>query len=48
MTSDTPLPQVDFRTEPAQYQHWRLDIAGPVATLTMDVAEQGGLVPATS
>ena len=45
MTSDTPLPQVDFRTEPAQYRHWRLDIAGPVATLTMDVAEQGGLVP---
>jgi benzoyl-CoA-dihydrodiol lyase len=45
MTSDAPLPQVDFRTEPAQYQHWRLDIAGPVATLTMDVAEQGGLVP---
>ncbi len=45
MTSDTPLPQVDFRTDPAQYQHWRLDIAGPVATLTMDVAEQGGLVP---
>src|ERR1700739_3509593 len=45
MTSDTPLPQVDFRTEPAQYQHWRLDIARPVATLTMDVAEQGGLVP---
>src|SRR5246127_2735757 len=44
MTSDTPLPQVDFRTEPAQYQHWRLDIAGPVATLTMDVSEQGGLV----
>jgi benzoyl-CoA-dihydrodiol lyase len=45
MTSDAPLPQVDFRTEPAQYRHWRLDVAGPVATLTMDVAEQGGLVP---
>ena len=45
MTSDTPLPQVDFRTEPAQYRHWRLDVDGPVATLTMDVAEQGGLVP---
>jgi benzoyl-CoA-dihydrodiol lyase len=45
MTSDTPLPQVDFRTDPAQYRHWRLDCAGPVATLTMDVAEQGGLVP---
>ncbi|MGP8000655.1 MAG: 2,3-epoxybenzoyl-CoA dihydrolase [Streptosporangiaceae bacterium] len=40
-----PLPQVEFRTEPAQYQHWRLACAGPVATLTMDVAEQGGLVP---
>jgi len=40
-----PLPQVDFRTEPAQYQHWRLACDGPVATLTMDVAEQGGLVP---
>ena len=40
-----PLPQVDFRTEPAQYRHWRLSCAGPVATLTMDVAEQGGLAP---
>ena len=28
MTSDTPLPQVDFRTEPAQYRHWRLDSTG--------------------
>ncbi|HEY2128576.1 MAG TPA: 2,3-epoxybenzoyl-CoA dihydrolase [Streptosporangiaceae bacterium] len=45
MTSETPLPQVDFRTEPAQYRHWRLSCAGPVATLTMDVAEQGGLAP---
>ncbi len=39
------LPQVDFRTEPARYRHWRLACDGPVATLTMDVAEQGGLVP---
>jgi benzoyl-CoA-dihydrodiol lyase len=45
MTNETPLPQVDFRTEPARYRHWRLDCAGPVATLTMDVAEQGGLAP---
>ena len=45
MTSETPLPQVDFRTEPAQYRHWRLSCDGPVATLTMDVAEQGGLAP---
>jgi benzoyl-CoA-dihydrodiol lyase len=36
---------VEFRTEPARYQHWRLALDGPVATLTMDVSEQGGLVP---
>jgi hypothetical protein len=36
---------VEFRTSPAQYRHWRLDVDGPVATLTMDVAEQGGLRP---
>jgi benzoyl-CoA-dihydrodiol lyase len=35
--------RVDFRVHPDQYQHWRLACAGPVATLTMDVAEQGGL-----
>jgi benzoyl-CoA-dihydrodiol lyase len=35
--------RVDFRVQPGQYRHWRLACAGPVATLTMDVAEQGGL-----
>jgi benzoyl-CoA-dihydrodiol lyase len=34
---------VDFRVHPDQYRHWRLACDGPVATLTMDVAEQGGL-----
>jgi benzoyl-CoA-dihydrodiol lyase len=37
--------QVDFRTEPARYRHWKLSFAGPVATLTMDVREDGGLRP---
>ncbi|MEU8346913.1 benzoyl-CoA-dihydrodiol lyase [Actinomadura meyerae] len=36
---------VEFRTDPARYRHWRLDVDGPVATLTMAVDEQGGLVP---
>jgi benzoyl-CoA-dihydrodiol lyase len=36
---------VDFRTSPARYRHWRLAVDGPVATLTMDVDERGGLVP---
>jgi benzoyl-CoA-dihydrodiol lyase len=38
-------PLVDFRTEPARYRHWRLSVDGPVATLTMDVDEAGGLAP---
>ncbi|MNQ31080.1 Benzoyl-CoA-dihydrodiol lyase [compost metagenome] len=39
------ISRVDFRTEPAQYRHWRLSFDGPVATLAMDVAEDGGLRP---
>src|SRR5919204_2841594 len=39
----TNQPPVDFRTEPARYKHWRLACDGPVATLTMDVQEDGGL-----
>ena len=39
------MPSVDFRTDPGSYRHWRLACDGPVATLTMDVDEQGGLVP---
>jgi benzoyl-CoA-dihydrodiol lyase len=36
---------VEFRVQPGQYRHWRLSVDGPVATLIMDVAEDGGLVP---
>src|SRR6266498_4691275 len=45
---DTPTASqspVDFRTEPARYEHWRLSIDGRVATLAMDVKEDGGLRP---
>jgi benzoyl-CoA-dihydrodiol lyase len=37
--------RVDFQTDPSRYRHWRLEFDGPVATLTMDVDEQGGLQP---
>jgi len=37
--------RVDFRTEPAKYRHWKLALDGPVATLAMDVKEDGGLRP---
>ena len=36
---------VDFRTDPGRYKHWKLSYDGPVATLHMDVKEDGGLVP---
>ncbi len=39
------MSRVEFRTSPAQYRHWRLDVDGPVATLVMDVDSRGGLVP---
>src|SRR6187401_2181347 len=43
--ADNERVVVDFRTEPARYKHWKLSFAGPVATLAMDVQEDGGLVP---
>jgi len=34
-----------FDTSPDRYQHWKLSFDGPVATLAMDVREDGGLSP---
>jgi len=36
-------PLIDFRVEPSSYRHWKVDYDGPVATLSMDVDEQGGI-----
>jgi len=36
---------IDFRTEPSRYKHWKISFDGPVATLAMDVDENGGLAP---
>ena len=36
---------IDFSTNPSQYKHWQLSFDGPVATLAMDVAENGGMAP---
>src|ERR1700682_4252280 len=33
---------IDFQTDPSRYKHWKLDVAGAVATLTMDVDQNGG------
>ena len=37
-----PAP-VAFETRPDRYKHWRLTFDGPIATLAMDVQEDGGL-----
>ena len=41
----TDAPVVDFDTEPSAYRHWKLEIDGTVATLTLAVDPHGGMVP---
>ncbi|HEY7992125.1 MAG TPA: 2,3-epoxybenzoyl-CoA dihydrolase [Stellaceae bacterium] len=36
---------IDFDTDPSRYKHWRLDIDGAIATLSLNVAEDGGIKP---
>ncbi|ABF08108.1 2,3-epoxybenzoyl-CoA dihydrolase [Cupriavidus metallidurans] len=36
---------VTFERDPEQYRHWQLTFEGPVATLAMNVDEEGGLRP---
>ena len=38
-------PPVDYQTHPDRYAHWRLAFDGPVASLTLDVREDGGIRP---
>jgi len=35
--------RIDFQTDPTRYRHWRVAYDGAVATLFMDVDENGGL-----
>jgi benzoyl-CoA-dihydrodiol lyase len=34
---------VNYETSPDRYKHWSLAVDGPIATLTMNIAEDGGL-----
>jgi benzoyl-CoA-dihydrodiol lyase len=46
MNAPDNLPvQVSFDTTPEKYHHWKLGFDGPVATLTLDIAEDKGVVP---
>ena len=38
-------PRVHYQTDPSRYRHWKLAFDGPIATLSLDVAEDGGLRP---
>jgi benzoyl-CoA-dihydrodiol lyase len=44
-TDPAATPQVSFDTSPDRYRHWTLAVDGEIATLTLDVAEDGGIVP---
>ena len=36
-------PQIDYATSPERYKHWSLSVDGEIATLTMNIDEDGGL-----
>ena len=36
---------ITFDTHPERYKHWKLQVDGPIATLVLDVAEDGGIRP---
>src|SRR3954463_2150369 len=41
----TDVPVVDFATSPDRYRHWRVEYDDEVATVVLQVAEDGGIVP---
>ncbi len=43
--SQPKMEAVDYQTDPSRYRHWKLAKDGHVATLTMDVSEEGGIRP---
>lgn len=43
VTNPSPPDYVTYDRSPATYRHWRLSVDGDVATLGLDVAEDGGL-----
>lgn len=45
MSDMSSNPRVDYQTDPSQYKHWKLKFEGPVATLSADFDENGGLRP---
>ncbi len=42
---EAPPQTITYDTHPDRYKHWRLSCAGPVATLHLDINEDGGIKP---
>ena len=36
---------VDYQTHPSRYQHWSMTLDGEVATLQLNINEDGGIRP---
>src|SRR5271166_3757366 len=43
--TETQKAFVDYQTNPSRYRHWRLSFDDAIATLAMDVQEDGGIQP---
>lgn len=39
------VPRVEYQTDPSRYRHLKLHCDGPIATLTLDIDENAGLLP---
>ena len=39
---------ITYDTHPDRYRHWRLSVEGAIATLTLEVDEDGGIQPGYS
>jgi hypothetical protein len=44
-TPNAPATPVSFDTHPSRYKHWKLEVEGELARLTMQVDPNGGLRP---
>ena len=42
---EAPRQTITYDTHPDRYKHWRLSCDGPVATLHLDIDEDGGIKP---
>ena len=37
--------KVEYQTHPTQYRHWSVNVDGEIATLSLDIQEDGGILP---